>query len=622
MIQPVFASTYHDTLLAQAHEKGLANHPYWHRLLHDRRNLLGVYQSEIDDPSFFLSPRGRRDPSAELDATLDGFFKGATGGADSQPAPCRYPARYSWLKDQLGIDPSRLPTVDCSRYEKWRSQIDPESAALVFASSYMNNPSSMYGHTLLLLHKKGHPDQELLDYVVNFAADLEADNGFLYAMKGLLGGYHGRFSTFPYYMKVQEYNNLESRDLWEYDLHLSSASLERMVEHLWELGNVRIRYFFFNKNCSYYLMPLLEVAEPDRDFKSGFVFKTIPVDTVKVVLHQPGLVGKISRRPSHASKMFAERTRLTTSEVRLAAALADHPETPVDIPADRAPLILDTAYDLFRYHYGFIREQPKAVQAKEQKLLLLRNQAGMEKSPPASRGENSEGRPDLAHASGRIGLSYGFTNHSHFEELSLRPAIHDQDDPPAGYLPGSKLEMFDLRLRFDNDRKTGYVQDFSLADILSLTPWDSWIHPPSWKVNTGWRTANELNRDPENSQYYGLNLGSGYAANLSTLFPSHPVDNRVMAYAMAEIDLGVGHSFDHSVRIGGGPCGGILVSPWDFWRTRFQVSYTPYAIGGTPAAAKLGLFQSVSLTKTLSMLLKLERDNQYKEFTFGFLLYL
>src|ERR1041384_1501063 len=127
-------------------------------------------------------------------------------------------------------------------------------------------------------------------------------------MKGLMGGYHGRFSTFPYYMKVQEYNNLESRDLWEYDLALSSAAIERLVSHLWELGNVRLRYFFLNKNCSYYLMPLLEVADPDRDFKTEYVFKTIPVDTVRTVIRQPGYLGKITRRPSHATKLLAERS--------------------------------------------------------------------------------------------------------------------------------------------------------------------------------------------------------------------------------------------------------------------------------------------------------------------------
>src|SRR5207302_9545050 len=144
-------------------------------------------------------------------------------------------------------------------------------------------PSSTYGHTFLLLKKKGQGGDELLDYAVNFAADLENDNGFLYAVKGLMGGYRGRFSTFPYYMKVQEYSNLESRDLWEYDLRLSEPEIERLMQHLWELGNVRIRYFFFNKNCSYYLIPLLEVVEPHRDFKKPFIFKTIPVDTIRAV---------------------------------------------------------------------------------------------------------------------------------------------------------------------------------------------------------------------------------------------------------------------------------------------------------------------------------------------------
>ena len=53
MVQPAFASSYLETLQARAHQKNLAHHSYWQRLLHYRRNLLGVYQSEIGDPSFF-----------------------------------------------------------------------------------------------------------------------------------------------------------------------------------------------------------------------------------------------------------------------------------------------------------------------------------------------------------------------------------------------------------------------------------------------------------------------------------------------------------------------------------------------------------------------------------------
>jgi hypothetical protein len=644
MIQPVFAFSYVETLEARAHEKNLASHPYWHRLLQYRRNLIGLYQSEISDPSFFLSPHGRRDPSAELDATLEAFFNPSPllplpkgeGEAGVQPAPCRYPARYAWLKEQLSLDPSRLPPADCSRYDKWKEQVDPKSVALVFASSYMNNPSSMYGHTFLLLHKKGHSEkEELLDYVVNFAADLEGDNGFLYAVKGLMGGYHGRFSTFPYYMKVQQYNNLESRDLWEYELHLSPAAIERLVEHLWELGNARLPYFFFNKNCAYYLMPLLEVAEPDRDFKKEFLFKAIPADTVRTVLRQPGLVGNATRRPSHASKLITERSRLTEPEIQLAQHLAVIPVktgiqswTPASagvttleqLPPARRALVLDSAYDLFRYRYGFVREQPEEVQKKEQQLLLLRNQVTTGNEPPPNEGEMIVARPDAGHATGRVGLSYGFSNRSHFEELSLRPAIHDQDDPPEGYLPGSKLEMFDLKLRYDENRKTAYIQDFSLADIVSVTPWDRWIHPPSWKVNTGWRTANDLNRDPENSQYYGLNFGSGYAADLNSFFPSRQGNDWMLVYAMAETDLGVGYPFDDSVRFGGGPSGGLQVTPVSFWRARIQASYFPYV--GTPSTTRMGLYQSLSITKTLELRVKVERQNIYKEVLLSLVLFL
>ncbi len=645
--------SYLQKLIQSAHQKKLSSNPYWHRLLHYGRNLFGAYQSEIDDPSFFASPRGRRDPQAELDATLAAIFtsspavsgrgsmdslpEAAGNDEGSQPAPCRYPARYAWLKEQLAIDPAELPAVPCLRYEKWKSQMNPQAVAVVFASSYMNNPSSMYGHTFLLL-KKGGPagSSELLDYAVNFAADLEHDNGFLYAMKGLLGGYHGRFSTFPYYMKVQEYSNLESRDLWEYDLNLSSASIERLVEHLWELGNVRLRYFFLNKNCSYYLMPLLEVVEPGRDFKREFVFKAIPIDTVRTVLRPPGLLGKVSRRPSHSSKLLAERTRLSVPEIRVAEQLAAIPSsagvTAIEaLTPERQALVLDAAYDLFRQRVGFVREQPPAVQEQEHQLLSLRNQVDLQKEPlPPWRGKVQDGgenlvRPDFGHPTGRVGLSYGFSNRSHFEELSLRSAVHDQEDPPEGYLPGSKLEMFHAKFRYDNDRQTFYVQQLTLIDLMSITPCDLWIHPPSRKVNSGVAVANDLNRDPENSLYYGLNLGSGYAFSLTGAPHPLPSPSRgegregvdsVLVYAMGEMELEFGHAYSHFVRFGGGPSAGVLINPVKVWRARLAASYFPYAVGGTPSTTRLGFYQSFSLTKSLELRAKLERQNVYKEVLF------
>ena len=105
--------------------------------------------------------------------------------------------------------------------------------------------------------------------------------------------------------------------------------------------------------------------------------------------------------------------------------------------------------------------------------------------PHASDPAEDPPRPDQSHRSGRLGLSYGFASRGHFEEISIRPAVHDLDDPPDGFLPAGKLEMFHLKVRYDNDRRTAYVQQLALVDIMTLTPWDRWIHLPSWKVNTG-----------------------------------------------------------------------------------------------------------------------------------------
>src|SRR4051812_30426982 len=78
--------------IQKARAQGLAQSPAWLKLLHIQRNIWGVRQSDIDDPAFFLSPRGRRDPQAELDVTLTAFFD---TNASTEPAQCRYPARYA-----------------------------------------------------------------------------------------------------------------------------------------------------------------------------------------------------------------------------------------------------------------------------------------------------------------------------------------------------------------------------------------------------------------------------------------------------------------------------------------------------------------------------------------------
>lgn len=597
-------------LIAEAHAKTLCARREWLLLLHMRRRWWGKLQSDIDDPAFFLSPQGRTDPAAEMDATLAALVSTTTVKGDEEPPACRYPARASWLKEHLSSG-SGIPEVSCPRLENWKSQMNPDSLSLVFASYYMNNPSSMYGHTFLRLNQKKHlPDNQLLDYVVNYAADVTTKNGVLFAVYGLTGGYRGRFSTLPYYMKVQQYSNMESRDLWEYTLTLSSGEISSIMNHLWELGHTSMAYYFLNKNCSYQLLPLLEVGDPSLHLSDRFWVKTIPADTLRAVLAQPGLVSGVDLRPSHVRKMLDRRSRLSDSEARLAERLATSREDPrtiqefVALPADRQAMVLDSAYDYFRYKVGFNRDQPSEVQEQDQRLLVARSQIQGAPSPPFS--FPLAVPPDQAHKSARIGSGVGLSSRSLFQEVSIRPAMQDLEADPAGFVPGSQLEMFDLRLRFDDKRQKGYLEDFTLVNLESLSPWDRWVHSPSWKVNTGLSVARDLDRDPESSLYYGLNLGSGFTAQ------SH-LWRRELMYGLAEADTGVGSVFNRGYRLGGGGTAGVLVEAARFWRIHLESTFLHYPVGDVGSTTKLRLVQAFTLTRNVEVRSTLERQNNYRE---------
>ncbi|MER3424816.1 MAG: hypothetical protein C4293_17935, partial [Nitrospiraceae bacterium] len=259
-------------LIRRSSEAKLSQERYWHLLLHYRPNIWGGYTSDADDPGFFLAPNGKTDPQAELEATLAEFFSNELVGRSQQPAQCAFIARYHWLKQVLALDDHRLPPQRCERWESWFAGMNPRSVTLIFPSAYMNNPASMFGHTFLRIDQKGQTEgTRILAYTINFAAELPPDAGIDFAIRGIFGGYKGYFSTLPYYIKVQEYRDIENRDIWEYRLNFTDEQLRRLLMHAWELGNAYFDYFFFKENCAYQLLTLLEVANPDWHLTDRFL---------------------------------------------------------------------------------------------------------------------------------------------------------------------------------------------------------------------------------------------------------------------------------------------------------------------------------------------------------------
>lgn len=550
-----------DAALAKARESRLAESPQWLRLGHWKPRSFGRgVLSDAAPEGFFLSPAGASDPAAELEAMIRGLYQ-PDPGAEVQAPRCRFPARARWLTAALGLDPKSLPSADCSRFEEWKRLMDPGAVSLIFASAYINNPASMFGHTFLRLERsKAGAQDRLLDNTLNFAAETGSDGGALFAVKGLLGLYPGKYGVRPYYMKVQEYGNIESRDLWEYRLALTPEEVDALAAHAWEMGAATFPYFFLSKNCSYQLMPALEAVMPARTLMPGSPAIVGPVDTLHAVLRSPGLVAGVSYRASHSTTMLARRALLTPAERPAADAYRNGDAEAGDrlaagMKEERRALILDAAHDYLLFKEGYSPDVPDAVKERERALLVRR--AKLDAPPVELARPFWAVPPDEGHLRKRLQFGAGGRNGGSFSELAWRPGYHDLLDRAEGYVPGAQIESLSWRLRFDHDERRLYVRDLRLAEVLSASPWDPWMRKPSWVMGTGLDTAFELGKPAPDSLVYEGHAGGGLAVN---------VGERASAYAMAVAEGAAGAALREGWRVGGSLRAGAAAQIAAHWR--------------------------------------------------------
>ena len=553
----------------------------WQVLVHYRPSGHG-WKSEADGPDFFLSPDGKKNPEAELEATIAAFARPAAG--DDHPQ-CHFPARYKWLKARLAFDPEILPEQTCDAFDAWTAGVDPGSARLVFASSQIDAPASMYGHTFLRLDRNGAgAGTALLSTAVTYSAYPWTRNPVLYVVLGLAGGFQGKFQVLPYFVKVQEYTNLDSRDLFEYPLKLDADQIDWMERHLWELDRTWFDYFFFKENCSYHLLGLLDVVKPDAHLVDRFGAWTLPIDTVRVI-DEAGLASPPERRPSHVATMRARRDALPVSDRALVPRLADAAH-PIDwgevdrLSDERQAAVLDASFDLLKYRYGFrpgVREAEysEAVRAREKLLLHRRSEIPVLSSAPIV--PPTKTQPLEGHLSARGGAGVRALGDGHAAlELWWRPAEHDVLDPPAGFPADAGVEMFSFRLRVDPSR-VGAADNVILerADLVKITnfvPLEEWIHKSSWRVGFGGGRVRELGCATWNCTAADFEFAYGISFHADPGF-------RNVVYLMAETQEWAGPAFQPGFRAGAGPVAGMLMEPASRWRITAEAALRYDALG-------------------------------------------
>jgi hypothetical protein len=471
----------------------VANAKKWHALLRYKKNWYGKLRSLADGEHFFLSPEGKTNPLRELQANLDYFANKKKHPKFDVLAACKFPARYQYLNAIYKFEQKTDLALECADYQKYVQALSAKSVLIVFSSYFVEKPASAFGHTLMRFSKHEQVSDvdrsQLLDYGLNYAADNNGVNPIAYSIGGIIGSFPGNFTLLPYFYKIREYNDFESRDLWSYQLKLTQSQLDFLVAHAWEMGSTYMNYFYFDENCSYHLLALIDVVDEKLNLADSLPTFIIPSDTVKVLFEQ-GLVSEIYYRPSLHTKLAQSYKSLNGHELELFHSYIENNYTFLTeskMSVDERAKILDVAIEHFDFNFaeGVLKEDPVITQKRmsilsERAKLPVRDIQTLE-----VKGENKihKSGPHEGHPSRRVKLSHGSRESEGLSEFEYRFSLHEVMDQDFGHNRWTTIEMGKLKLQHYQD--TTKFMDFTIGNVENLQPITRLFAGPSYRIKFG-----------------------------------------------------------------------------------------------------------------------------------------
>lgn len=564
-----------DELIAQAHAAKLSQSRYWHLLMHAPHE-----ESEIDDETFFIAKDGKSNLDSELDRTIRSFNEDKNRTNES--LFCHFPARRVWLENELNVS---FGEGECSEYNILVEKMDPQKVTLVFPTAHINSPASMFGHTFLRIDSS--MESKLMSYAINYAAQTDETSGLTFAYKGLFGGYYGFYSMLPYYEKLKEYRDSESRDVWEYDLNLTHDEVMAMVRHIWELQRINSWYFFFDENCSYHMLWLTEIARPSAHLRDHFTYHVIPPETVRA-FEEEKLVGRKHFRPSKRTKLLAYEQQLTPESIKITKMLSSGEMKSQDVPMIKSSdtqnrYIFEAAAELVEYSY-IEGKLPKEAYAKRYHELLSQR-AALGQGEPLFIAQKAN--PDTAHHAARITIGQGWEDDRSPFLIGWRPAYHDLSEDDTGYLSGAQIEFIDLLLGIEDSKVD--LEKLTLLSLASIAPVSQFFKPLSWRMKTGW------DRDyDEGGSSFVARVGAGSAIGNENCF----------GYVLSEPEIRLGPVFD----VGAGFTAGGVMS----WGARMKTLAEGSAVFylNSDVLTKLVLTHQWQINSSVGLFAKMESNHQ------------
>lgn len=237
----------------------------WKRLIHYDKHKARVY-----DPSFLLSFKNFS-PKNELILTIKNFY-------NNPESICKFPARYYWLKHQLGEKLIDLSFNQCPQFMEYKKKAPADNIYLVFAGENLLSPTSFLGHVFLKISGNNYKNK-YVEHAISFYTEINTFNIPYLMYKVFFAGMNGYFSLLPYRKVLNNYLYYERRNIWEYKLKLKPFYRKLIYYHIWELKDVKLKYVFTTFNCATLIHDILALSK--KDFTSKDILWITPKDVIK-----------------------------------------------------------------------------------------------------------------------------------------------------------------------------------------------------------------------------------------------------------------------------------------------------------------------------------------------------
>lgn len=568
---------YFNELKEIAKQRKLYTKRYWHLLVHYHPDFSGSgYSSTADGKGFFHSNVGQNNPEKELYATLRVFFNKTPLGNDH--AICKFPARFLWLKEQLDFDRNRMPQPECTKQNDFIKQFDSESMSLVFASFTMDYASSLFGHTFFKFNKRRHSKEVQMDLTMSYGAMVPEIDPFRYILYAFIGKFPGTFEVLPYRKKILDYNEVENRNLWEYELNLNRNEIKRLVLHLWEMQNTHFDYYFNSENCSLMLLAMLEVARPAMNLQSQMSpIQKQSADVMKAVADEPNLLRRVIYRPANRTKYISKYKLLTYQErVILKNYIHNGSTSWQGLQPVRRKLFLNVAAEYLFLQLNIANEKEREkFEDKYKQTLSLMGDVNVLENLPGFAIKPDISNPYFGHKISQVTGSVGGGTKGAFSELKYSPTLREMIDASAGYSPYSELIFTSVTIRsWDKPANQIELYEFAFFKMISLNNSNALLDQISWNMEAGLRSSSyyhsNINKQQDKTKmngYFEIGPGKAYRSL------GYGFMDSFFFYAFLLVK---GNASDQAGRIGVAFKPGILWRITDFWAFEASSESTQY----------------------------------------------